>query len=761
MKRFFFLLVLSPLLVIAQKKPLDHTVYDGWQSIGERMISNNGKWVVYTVTPQEGDADLFIQSVDGSHYKKQIPRGYNAVITEDSRFAIFKIKPTYKDTREARIKKKKPEEMPKDSIGIVELGKDSVFKMAKVRSFKTPEKAYGWVAYQKEISPSKQSIAPTQKTVDSLKKTIDSLTFLVTQLKNTKSGSKDGPDADEDPATSAPTVEGSDLVLYNLLGGEEKTFRNVADYSFNADGQKLVMRILKSARDSSSANAVILYDLKKKVLDTVLKNGNDFRSFAFTEDGTKLAFLAERDTNRKALQRFYDLYLYRTGSDSAMVLVNKHSIGMQLGYTVSENGTLAFSKTGNRLLFGTAPIQPPKDTSLVDIDLVKVDVWNYKDDYLQTQQLNRLAVDVKRNYLAVYDFGSGKIKQIGSEGLPTVLPTNEGDGDYFLAITDTGRRVEAQWAGNTKKDIYAINVNTGERTLVRKNHDGQVYPSSTGRYILLYDNKARNYFSWNAEKKTLTNITAKIKVPLYDEQFDMPDDPNPYGIMGWHQGDSAVYIYDRYDVWKVDPNGKDQAGMLNFISGRKDKTVYRYLKTDPEERYIRWNQPLYFRLFSETNKSSNLVVLREGRTGRYNSVDFITYFGGHAYNSLSKAKDADAVLYSSESYMESPNLFSATPNTKDTTKGWHVGAWPATQLTSLNPQQSQYNWGTAELYHWKAFNGKDATGILYKPGDFDPAKKYPMIIYFYERLSDGLHNYMAPAPTPSRLNIPFFVSRGY
>src|SRR6478672_9607312 len=106
MKRFFFLLVFSPLLVIAQKKPLDHSVYDGWQSIGERMISNNGKWVVYTVTPQEGDADLFIQSVDGGHYKKQIPRAYNAVITEDSRFAIFKIKPTYKETREARIKKK-------------------------------------------------------------------------------------------------------------------------------------------------------------------------------------------------------------------------------------------------------------------------------------------------------------------------------------------------------------------------------------------------------------------------------------------------------------------------------------------------------------------------------------------------------------------------------------------------------------------------------------------------------------------------------
>jgi hypothetical protein len=53
----------------AQKKPLDHTVYDSWQSIGERMISNDGKWVVYTINVQEGDNELVIQSSDAK-YKK-------------------------------------------------------------------------------------------------------------------------------------------------------------------------------------------------------------------------------------------------------------------------------------------------------------------------------------------------------------------------------------------------------------------------------------------------------------------------------------------------------------------------------------------------------------------------------------------------------------------------------------------------------------------------------------------------------------------
>jgi dipeptidyl aminopeptidase/acylaminoacyl peptidase len=759
MKRIFSFFLFFPFLLLAQKKPLDHSVYDSWQSIGERMISNDGKWVVYTVTPQEGDADLFIQSTEGSNYKKQISRGYNAVITEDSRYVVFKIKPWYKETREARIKKKKPEDMPKDSIGIVELGKDDVFKVAKIKSYKTPEKAYGWVAYQKEVLPSKQAIAPTQRTVDSLKKKIDSLTSLVIELKNIKSGSKDGLDADEDPSTSASANEGSDLVVRNLVKAEEKIFKNVVDYAFNRYGQKLVMRISKSPKDSFSANAVLLYDLKKRTLDTILKNGNDFRNFAFTEDGSKLAFVAERDTNKKALQKFYDLYLYRDGGDSAIVLVNKHSVGMEVGNTVSENGTINFSKTGDRLFFGTAPIQPPKDTSLIDIDLVKLDIWNYKDDYLQTQQLFRLNNDLKRNYLAVYDFADGTMKQLGSEGLPLVIPTDEGDGDYFVAVTDTGRRVEAQWTGNTKKDVYAINVKTGERILVKKNHDGQVYPSSTGKYILLYDNKAKNYFVWDG--KALKNITSKIKHPLYDELNDVPDDPNPYGIMGWHEGDSAVYVYDRYDVWKVDSRGKAEPVRVTFPIGRNVKAVYRYIKIKPEERFIKSNQPLYFKMFSENNKKSGIITLTKKESIGLPSINFITDLGEFACNNFLKAKNVDSFLYSKESYTESPNLFFAPVESKDTINGWHTGGLPSMQLSSLNPQQSQYNWGTAELYHWKAFDKKPATGILYKPEDFDSTKKYPMLIYFYEKLSDGLYNYIAPAPTPSRLNIPFFVSRGY
>lgn len=748
MNRLLFFVLLFPLFLFAQKKPLDHSVYDSWQSIGERMISNDGKWVLYTVTPQEGDAALYIQSADGQGYKKMVPRGYNALLTEDSRFAVFRIRPTYKETRDARIKKRKPEEMPKDSFAVVELGKEDVWKVAKVKSYKAPQKGIGWVAYHKEADQAaiRAAGAPTQKTVDSLRKTVDSLVMLVNELKNIKGGNRDAADADEEPAAGGTANAGSDLVLRSLATGKDKVFKNVVDYYFNTYGQKLMMRTSKSPRDSGSKAAVLMYDLAKEKLDTVLKGGNDFKGFAFTEDGSKAAFVAERDTNTKALQRFYSLYVYRDGDDSAQVVVDKNTAGMQLGTTVSEWGNVSFSKKGNRLLFGTAAIQPPKDTTLVDIDLVKLDIWHYNDDYLQTQQLFQLQNELRRSYMAVYDFPQNKMQQLGSVAVPTIIPTDEGDGATFIASTDTGRRVASQWSGQILRDVYALDVATGNKTLIKKNHQGQVYPSATGKYILLYDAKARQYLSWDG--KGLKNITSGIKYPLYNEEWDTHADPPPYGIMGWHQGDSAVYVYDRYDIWKVDPQGFKAPALVNNSGRGTKKITTRYVRTDPEEKFIKQGQRLYFRVFDNGFKTSGYAAF--DASGK--KVLPLTKFDTNNYANLLKAKNSDAFVFSKESYLQSPDIYFLNSNSAIDN---------AVKISALNPQQSSYNWGTSELYKWKAFNGKESEGILYKPENFDAAKKYPMIIYFYEKFSENLYSYQAPSPTPSRLNIPFYVSRDY
>jgi len=180
-----FCCLLLALAISAQKKPLDHSVYDAWQTIGERAISNDGKFVTYCINPQEGDGVLVIQACDNS-YKKEIPRGYNPTITEDNKYVIFRIHPLFKDVRDARIKKKRQEDLPKDSLGIYSIGIDSLIKIARVKGYKMPEKAADWLAYQLEKPLPEQQKAKQQDSltrVNNLIRMVDSLTRVTDSLR--------------------------------------------------------------------------------------------------------------------------------------------------------------------------------------------------------------------------------------------------------------------------------------------------------------------------------------------------------------------------------------------------------------------------------------------------------------------------------------------------------------------------------------------------------------------------------------------------
>lgn len=766
------LLVVSLLLtciVSAQKKPLDHTVYDQWQSIGERMISDDGKWIAYAVNTQEGDNELIIQSADTT-YRRVIARGYNASFTGDNRYLVCRIRPFYKDTREARIRKKKPEDMPKDSLAVLELAKDSLWTVSRVKGYKLPAESYGWLAYltDKKTEPARpRSTTDNKKAADSLSRLVDSLRQVIAaqSVKSSKK-KKDGADDDDmeyyfdaegDESGAAGGDAGSDLFLRKLPGTQQYTFQRILDYAFDKNGSKLLLEQARDSKDSTSHHLVLLFDLRKGYADTLSRGGNDFRGFSFSDDGEQLAFLAERDAKPKELQKFYRIWYYRAGMDSASLLVDKNSPGMKLGMTISEYGLLNFSKNGQRLFFGTAPIQPPKDTSLVEMDLVKLDIWHYKDDYLQTQQLYRLQRDLEENFLAVYNFDNSTIHQLATIDLPAVYLTNEGNGDRVVGITDYGRRIESQWRGNTLKDIYTIDLKDGSRHLIKKNLDGQFIPnwiSPTGRYVMWYDFKSRGYFVWDGD--TTRNITRGITTALYNEETDTPSDPGPYGVMGWAEADAAVYIYDRYDIWKVDPT-RHTAPVNITGNGRSTRTTYRYMRVNPDERFLTSGQDIFMRRFNETTKEAGLL------TGQLSQSLVLREFAGgkYSYGQLTKAKESAALLYTRENFTDNPDIYLSKPARTDVPHQGYAQNREEWQLSRINPQQKEYNWGTASLYKWKTFSGKNVEGILYKPENFDPKKKYPMIVYFYERLSDGLYTYQAPSPTPSRLNISFFVSRGY
>lgn len=722
--------------VNAQKKPLDHSVYDGWQSMGDRKISPDGQWAAYVVDVQEGDGTLYLQKTDGSG-KRAYPRGYAPEISRDGRFAIFKIRPPYADTRQARIRKKKPDEMPKDSLAIVMLGTDSVIRVAGVRSFKMPVEGDPWLAVHLERKPSDSAYNGRKDEGKAPAKKDRNQSYEEISIR-----SEDSLDAEGDAPASGST-EGTDLLLRNLTTGAERRFPFVSDLMWSKNGRLLLIKGTASKAMKGSRPVMVVYRTIEDYVDTISNGANEYRNMSVDEAGRQVVFVAERDSSAKSLQRFYKLWYWRNGFDSARLLADRNTPGMMLNWTISEHAELSFSKSGKRIFFGTAPVRAPKDTSLLDIDLVKIDVWHHNDEYLQPQQLRNLERELRRSYLSVWHVDAGRMVQLADREMPQVMMSQEGDGAIFAGITDKASRKQSQWRGRTFDDVYAIDPNDGRRIAIIKGLNGNAQVSPEGKYIWWYDAASRKYYTWSAGKTIM--ISTKVPVALHDERFDMPDDPSPYGPVRWLEKDEALLVYDRFDIWQLDPMGIKPPVCVTGCTGRKTKTVYRYLPTDPEERSLKTGQVLLLRSFDENTKASGYARLILGSQTAPEPL----MSGDYSVGMPIKARMAERYLFTRETYVNPPDLY-ASPDLRSDLR-----------LSAINPQQADYNWGTAELFRWKAYDGKDAVGILYKPADFDPTKKYPLISYFYERLSDGLHSYLPPAPTPSRLNISFFVSRGY
>jgi dipeptidyl aminopeptidase/acylaminoacyl peptidase len=753
-------LVLS-LASVAQKKPLDHTVYDGWQTITERLIANNGAFVVYVVSPQEGDGFLNIQTSKGE-IVATIDRGYSANISEDGKFVVCKIKPTYQQTRTARIQKKLPNESPKDSLAIVTVASKKVEKIARVKSFKMPEKSSTILAYLFEKNVPE---LPTRKEPDSLariamySKMIDSLTKVADSMKaklqevNTKGLSSIAVSRSTTAASAKPAIEtveeGTNLVLLNLQTGEKKQIVFANDYYLDKKGSVVIVKTTKQNGKPNSKALLLKYNVASTKVDTILKGFNDAKSFAIDEQGMQVAFLAERDSSSKALQKFYSLYYYNGSADTAVKLADRFTNGIPNKHSIGEFSNTFFSKSGKRLFTAIAPILPLKDTTLPEFERSIVDVWHYNDDYLQTAQIKNIDQSLRRSYLARYDFDTKSIVPLANEKFERIIVTNEGDGNTFYTTSDYGKRVQRQW-GVIIVDVYTVNPVNGTTQLVKANFKGNTIASTTGKYLMLYEDKSKQFSSYNAETNQSVVVAKDIKVSLTDEENDVPDDANPYGIMGWHQNDSAVYVYDKFDIWKIDPLGKNASENITKGLGRTNNITFRNIVLDRDERNFKHNQSILLTAFNNTNKNTGIQFITLGKLPIISNATQAL-----RYSNIVKATEVNTFTFSTETYAKSANVH-VLENAQD-----NIVATTTNAIYQPNAQQANYVWGTAELFKWKAYTGKITEGIVYKPENFDATKKYPMIVYFYERNNNTLFNYRSPSPTPSALNVPFFVSRGY
>ncbi len=699
------------------KKPLDHSVYDDWKEIPYRALTPDGNFAAVLINPQEGDGKgVFYNIKTGT--QDSVRRAAEITLTYSSEHAVFKIKPPYKLVKDLRRQKKKKEDLPKDSLGIYAFKTRQTTRIADVKSFKIPEKVGGWVAYQleakKEVKPKADpSARPEEKKTPSKKK---------------KANTDDN---------------GYTLVLRELASGKETLFGYVKDYTLAKFGQGLLFT--STGNDSTLKAGVYWYDLAARQLQTLHEGKAKFKykGLAVSEDGTQCSFLADTDTT-KALVRHFKLFYWKKGTPTASEFDVKSSLGIAPNWLVSEHYAPQFSKDGSRLFFGAAPPPVVADTTLLPEEIVNVEIWTGQDEQIYPQQNRQLENEKKRSYLNMIDLSGGgrKIWNLGAPEVPDVVVGDEGNAPVALAKTERPYRRNYNWDPTTRQDVFVFDFKNNVRKPVAKGIAGNALLSPKANFVYWFSPPDTTWFS----HALATDKTVKHQTPfrLADEEDDHPDYPNPYGAAGWTENDGWLVVYDRYDLWALDPTGQNAPRNLTQV-GRKEKIQFRYLRLDPEQRFIDTRQDLLLSAFHEDSKQAGYYRFNWS-TGALTRI----LMTDHRYAFTAKAKLANQYLFTRESFREFPDVW-VTDGTFTT----------ARRMTDANPQMKNYLWGSVEMVSWTSLDNIPLKGLLYKPENFDPKKKYPLMVYFYEKYADDIHIHYVPRPIRSYINFSLYASDGY
>ena len=798
------------------KKQLDHADYDAWSTMTRSGISRDGKWAMFTVQngAVDGEATITFRNHDS---KKQyvIERGADPEFTWDSKFALYGVTPSkakLKQLKKAKEKDKaETENLPKPVFQILELETGELTTIDNVKSSRMPEKNGDWVACildQTEASDQLKSTKPAvNETYEVTEEGLERPTKPIKLKKRTKNeepATEEEPDkkskqnnkkknnkkkkqkAEETDSSSEEKEEkekdpGDPLTLINLKSGVQRTFPDVTSFVFSKHGEAIAFATsvdveedendktatADKAKDKGKSkpkaveptDGVYVIDLKTLRKTKIAKGLGNYKGLSFDETGTQLAFVTDKD-DYDAETSSLSLYHWTTKNKRAKKIATEGGKGIPKGWWVAPNSSQVFSEDGKRLYFETAPIP---ETVLMerkgdeekddDEEAPQLDVWHWQDPQLQPQQLLEADRERGRDYRAAYVFKSKKIVQLATLEIPDIAIDVRSKSKLALANTNFPYRKMMSWAVPGFRDVWLVNLDNGKREQVLQRVESFADMSPDGKFITWFDGTKQSWFakSTASADSEAINISKGIKFPLYDELHDRPSIPNEYGSAGWLADDKAILVYDRYDIWQLDPTGEEKPICITEGYGRENEIQFRFRQLDREMRSIDPLQPMMLSATNRKTKANGFWRLtlesedEDAAAGLEKLIMLNERLGG-----LDKAQESERIIFTRSTFQMCPDL-------------WHsdMEFEKIHRLSDMNPQQAEFKWGTSELVHWKSKDGEELDGLLYKPDGFDPAKKYPLMVYFYERNSDNLHRYYAPAAGRSIINFSFYVSRGY
>jgi dipeptidyl aminopeptidase/acylaminoacyl peptidase len=701
------------------KPVIDFEAIDHWPTIGNTTIkqvdiSDNGKYFAYEIIhPPFYTNTLVVQSTNGRE-KQEFEMATPGSFANDSRHYIFNIS---------------------DSLCILSLDDMKPIYKVDVASWKQSKNNTGnWLAYLKNTS--------AELVVRNLRTGQEKQYFSVIDYSFADSG---------EWLAFRLNNKSSDLMLVNLKSNDVRCYKSVKNYSFESGGTKLLLELNWNI-EGASITRLLWSDLKTGDIRNVY-TGNNVKVSGYSVDasGKQLAFLVQED-NKPFLK---SIWYYKVGLTNAVKKVDSRSPGISSGLEIV--GKPTFTSNNNYVLFSVREIQNVPDKTS---EFPMVDVWSYRDTILQATQLSHLSGS-PMTYEAVVDPANGKIIQLSN----SYVKYKGLSGDYALIQRDAAG--DRFWEKNYKKDsIWLVFLKDGSKTYLNTRSSFLRF-SPEGKYLIYFDEeRTGNYFSYELATGKLVNITTSVPVYLGDEyEYYEPSKSltnHRTGIAGWLGHDKAVLIYDNYDIWQIDLSGNSAPENLTNEYGRLNKIKLRLTRGNNKETLNTDDTLLitgfdtrtkYNGFFAKSlKKKGDPTVLCMGPYSIDQNENGFLPINANNFNIEMfpvKATQAKVWIVKRESIDEAPNFY--LTNDFKTFQ----------QLTDLKPHQV-YNWLRNELISFKQSDGKESQGILYKPEDFDPSKKYPVIFNYYEQFSHRLFQYPATDYTESGfINIPWFVSHGY
>jgi dipeptidyl aminopeptidase/acylaminoacyl peptidase len=700
-----------------------------WKNLRSANISNDGQWFVYMLSPQEGDGKVVIRKTqEEKEYKypagEAVGYSQDIVFSEDSKWVAFTIYPK----REEAKKLKKQKKQAYNSVGLLNLVTGEKTDFEKIDKFAFSGEDSSWLALHR-YPPETKGI-PSQN------------------------------DDDKDK------WRGSDLILNELATGNKLNIGNVAEFAFDKKGNWLAWIV---DAQEKSGNGVQIRNMKTGVILPLDSAKASYMRLTWTEEGDGLAVLAGKDDEgyEEKLYSLLGFHGFNEKTPSKVVYDPKEDKDFPLGLTISPNRSPLWTEDLTGILFGihkvkkkeikeekdkqkdeasgkeeerTSSEKAEKEEDIDKEDLPDLVIWHWQDKRLQSMQQVQEQRDKNFSYLCLLRIEDKKFLRLADDDVRQVAAAPK----HRWAIGTDNQKYElmGNLEGRRYQDIYVYDLNTGEKKLALEKCRWYFGPSPDGTHFLYFQDG--NYHTYEMETGKTFNITKDVPTSFVNEEDDhnVVDPPIYPFYFGWVKDGVSVLLYDNWDVWNIPVHGGK--GVSLTITGKKDGIRYqRRFSLDPEEKGIDLSKPLYIFAYGEWTKKSGIARVDNGKPGAKMML------WDDASCSITKAKKADVFLYTKQTYKNYPDFYVTDGSLK---KG--------KRITEANPQQKDFLWSDGSmLLDYESSKGDKLQAALFLPAGYEKGKKYPTIVYIYEKLSQGLNRYYSPSARG--FNKTVYTSRGY